>query len=155
MRISMLRNRSRLGRMLVNCMFVLAGMVEVGQSALPEEARPSQSSTRLYADSSQTLADSSAMRRAIMVSVLQRLKPRYNAGYHAAPLHPYFRDEQRMINDMRRLVIFVDRNVVRGFESVPELFEIARKLPAAKQTTIIRLAVAGSVPTGSTGQLGG
>jgi hypothetical protein len=34
---------------------------------------------------------------------------------------------------------------VRGFESVPELFEIAQKLPAAKQTAIIRFAVAGSV----------
>lgn len=80
-----------------------------------------------------------------MVSVLQRLKPRYDAGYRAAPLHPYFRDEQRVINDMRRLLMFVDRNAVRGFESVPELFEIAQKLPIAKQTAIIRFAVAGSV----------
>lgn len=141
----MLGNWSLLGGMLVKSIFILAGMAEVCQSALPAEARAAQSSARLYADSSQTRADSSAMRRAIMVSVLQRLKPRYNAGYHAAPLHPYFRDEQRMVNDMRRLVIFVDRNVVRGFESVPELFEIAQKLPAAKQTAIIRLAVAGSL----------
>lgn len=141
----MLGNWSLLGGMLVKSIFVLAGMAEVCQSALPEEARPSQSAAKLCADSSQTRADSSATRRAVMVSVLQRLKPRYHAGYRAAPLHPYFRDEQRMVNDMRRLVIFVDRNVVRGFESVPELFEMAQKLPAAKQTAIIRLAVAGSV----------
>ncbi len=141
----MLVKWSRLGGTLVKSIFVLAGMVVDGQSAPPEEAGPCQSSARFYADSTQTRADSSAMRRAIMVSVLQRLKPRYNAGYHAAPIHPYFRDEQRMVIDMRRLVIFVDRNAVRGFESVPELFEIAQKLPAAKQTAIIRLAVAGSV----------
>jgi hypothetical protein len=56
-----------------------------------------------------------------------------------------FRDDQRPVNDMRRLVYFVDKNVLRGFESVPELVAIARRLPAAKQTAIIRLAVAGSV----------
>lgn len=141
----MLGNWSLLGGMLVKSIFILAGMAEAGQSALLEEARASQSSAKLCADSAQTHIDSSAARRAIMVSVLQRLKPRYNAGYHAAPIHPYFRDEQRVVNDMRRLVMFVDRNLVRGFESVPELFEIAQKLPAAKQTAIIRLAVAGSV----------
>jgi hypothetical protein len=129
----------------VKAVFIWAGMVEVCQSALLEEARPSQSAAKLYADSSQTRVDSSATRRAIMLSVLQRLKPRYHAGYHTAPLHPYFRDEQRVVTDMRRLVIFVDRNLVRGFESVPELVEMAQKLPAAKQTAIIRLAVAGSV----------
>jgi hypothetical protein len=141
----MLGNRSLLGGMLVKSIFILAGMAEVCQSARPEAARPSQSATKLCADSSRTRADSSATPRAIMVSVLQRLKPRYDAGYRAAPIHPYFRDEQRVINDMRRLVIFVDKNVVSGFESVPELAEIARKLPAHKQTAIIRLAVAGSV----------
>jgi hypothetical protein len=145
MRIVIFENWRLLGGMLVKSMFVLAGMAEVCQSALPEDARPSQSSAELSADSSRTRADSSATRRAMMVSVLERLKPRYDAGYRAAPLHPYFRDEQRVINDMRRLVIFVDRNVVRGFESVPELFEIAHKLPTAKQTAIIRFAVAGSV----------
>jgi hypothetical protein len=145
MRVAMSGNWSLLGGMLVKSIFVLAGMAEVCQSALPREARSSQSPAKLCADSSQIRADSSATRRAIMVSVLQRLKPRYNAGYHAAPIHPYFRNEQRVVGDMRRLLIFVDRNAVRGFESVPELFEIAQKLPAAKQTAIIRLAVAGSV----------
>lgn len=141
----MLRNWSLFGGMLVKSIFILAGMAEVCHSALAEEARPSQGTATLCADSSRTRADSSATRRAIMVSVLQRLKPRYNAGYQAAPIHPYFRDEQQAVNDMRRLVILVDRNAVRGFESVPELVEIAQKLPAAKQTAIIRLAVAGSV----------
>lgn len=141
----MLGNWNLLGGILVKSIVVLAGMGGICQSAPPEEARPSQSPAKLYADSAQTHIDSSATRRAIMVSVLQRLKPRYNAGYHAAPIHPYFRDEQRVVHDMRRLLIFVDRNLVRGFESVPELVEIAQKLPAAKQTAIIRLAVAGSV----------
>jgi hypothetical protein len=77
--------------------------------------------------------------------VLQRLRPRYDAGYHTAPIHPYFRDEQRVISDMRRLVFFVDNGMILGFESVPELVDIVRKLPIAKQTAIIRMAVAGSV----------
>jgi hypothetical protein len=144
-RIAMLRSWRRLGGMLVKSIFVLAGMVVEGQSASSIEVEPRQSAARVCVDSSQTRADSSAARRAIMVSVLQRLKPRYHAGYHAAPVHPYFRDENRMVIDMRRLVMFVDRNAVRGFESVPELFEITQKLPATKQTAIIRLAVAGSL----------
>ncbi|MDZ7344207.1 MAG: hypothetical protein ONA90_06795 [candidate division KSB1 bacterium] len=80
-----------------------------------------------------------------MTAVIQRLRPGFDAGYRTAPLHPYFRNEGQMLYDLRRLVNFVDRKAIVGFESVPELVAIARKLPEAKQTAIIRTAVAGSV----------
>jgi hypothetical protein len=78
-------------------------------------------------------------------AALQRIRLRIDAGYHTPPVHPYFRDERRVIADMRRLVYFVDKRFVMGVESLPELVEIARKLPLAKQTAIIQMAAAGSV----------
>jgi hypothetical protein len=96
------------------------------------------------ADSSQIPADSSTAPLIAISSALQRIRSRLDAGYHTAPIHPYFRDDQRVINDMRRLVFLADHNAVRGVESIPELIDIARRLPAAKQTAIIRLAAAGS-----------
>jgi len=70
---------------------------------------------------------------------------RIDAGYHTPPAHPYFRDEYRVIQDMRRLLYFVNPHSVHGYESVPEMFSRARSLPAHKQTEILRVAVAGSV----------
>ena len=73
------------------------------------------------------------------------LRLRINAGYQLAPMHAYFRDEYRPIQDMRRLVLFVDPNAIFGLESVPELVEIGRKFPESKQTEIIGVAAAGAV----------
>ena len=72
-----------------------------------------------------------------------RLPFEIDAGYHSPPVHPYFRDEYRLILDMRRLVTFVDRNAIIGMESLPELFEIGRNLPEQKQTEILRMAMVG------------
>ncbi len=70
---------------------------------------------------------------------------RIDAGYHTPPAHPYFRDEYRIIQDMRRLLYFVTPHSVHGYESVPEMFSRARSLPVSKQTELLRVAVAGSV----------
>lgn len=70
---------------------------------------------------------------------------RIDAGYHTPPMHPYFRDEYRIIRDMRRLLYFVNRHKVHGYESIPEMVDKAQKFPVDKQTEIIRVAVAGSV----------
>ncbi len=74
------------------------------------------------------------------------LRFRFNidGGYHTPPVHPYFRDAYRIIQDMRRLLHFIDHRKIHGYESVPELFAIARKLPQNKQVEILRAAVAGS-----------
>ncbi len=96
-------------------------------------------------DSLQTPADTTAAPRISISSALERIRSRLDAGYHTPPIHPYFRDEQRVINDMRRLVFLADKRVVRGVESVPELITIAQQMSVVRQTTIIRLAMAGSV----------
>ncbi|MGH7495193.1 MAG: hypothetical protein ACREOO_22715 [bacterium] len=68
-----------------------------------------------------------------------------DAGYHTPPVHPYFRDEYRVIQDMRRLLLFVDPYAIHDLTSVPEMFAIARSMPEAKQAQIIGAALAGSV----------
>jgi hypothetical protein len=75
------------------------------------------------------------------------LRFRFNidAGYRKPPVHPYFRDDYRLIQDMRRLLHFIDHRKIHGYESVAELFAIARRLPKPKQTEILRVAVAGSL----------
>jgi len=69
---------------------------------------------------------------------------RIDAGYHTPPVHPYFRDDYRIIQDMRRLLYFVNRYAVHGYESVPDMVDKARKFPVDKQTEVIRIAIAGS-----------
>lgn len=73
-----------------------------------------------------------------------RFKFEVDAGYHLPPVHPYFRDEYRILQDVRRLIQFVDRYAVQGMESLPELKTLAESMPVKKQTEIIRFAVAGS-----------
>lgn len=78
-------------------------------------------------------------------SAKTRYHYRIDAGYRLPPSHPYFRDEYRIIQDMRRLLYFVSPHSVHGYESVPEMFSKARSLPVSKQTEILRVAVAGSI----------
>jgi hypothetical protein len=112
---------------------------------LLEQNRAPETIAANLLDSLQTPADTTALPRISISSALERIRSRLDAGYHAAPVHPYFRDEQRVINDMRRLVFLADKRVVRGVESIPELIEIAQKMSVPRQTTIIRMAAAGSV----------
>ncbi len=74
-----------------------------------------------------------------------RYHARLDAGYHTPRVHPYFRDEYRVIQDIRRLVLFIDPFVLIGLEGMPEMLGIVQRFPEAKQTEMLRVAVAGSV----------
>lgn len=127
---------------------ILALLVMLGSLEAQEIILLEQTHSPLPAslpDSSQTPADTTASPRLSLASGIERIRARLDAGYHTPPIHPYFRDEQRVINDMRRLVFIADHGAVRGVESVPELVDIAQKMAPAKQTMIIRFAAAGSV----------
>ncbi len=64
-------------------------------------------------------------------------------SYHVRPRPPYFRDDYRLVQDLRRLVQMVEYRAVHGYESVNELVQIARQLPTQKQTAMIGMAVTG------------
>jgi len=136
---------SRFCEVLAKALFVLANTAAGQEVMLYEEARTPQTTIASRTDSSQIHADSTTVAPISISSASQRLRQRIDAGYHTPSIHPYFRNDQRAINDMRRLVFLVDKAAVRGVESIPELVAIARKLPVAKQTAIIRFAAAGSV----------
>ncbi len=89
--------------------------------------------------------DSAAVTLTTADSASLRLRFDIDAGYHQPPVHPYFRDEYRILQDVRRLLDFVAPYRVQGMESLPELKAIAEALPGARQTEIIRVAVAGSI----------
>lgn len=78
-------------------------------------------------------------------SVRTRYHARLDAGYHTPRVHPYFRDEYRVIQDIRRLILFVDPYVLIGLEPMQEMLGIARLFPSDKQHEMIRVAVAGSL----------
>ena len=76
--------------------------------------------------------------------VATTLRFTYDAGYRLGPVHPYFRDDYRIVNDIRRLYNYVDRNVLRGLEPMPVLYEMVDRLPADKQGELIGAAIMGS-----------
>lgn len=78
-------------------------------------------------------------------SMRRRLPFDIDAGYRRPPVHPYFRDEYRILHDVRQLLQFVDRRAIHGMESLPEMKALAESMPPQKQTEIIRTAVAGSL----------
>ncbi len=78
-------------------------------------------------------------------SAKRHWKARLDAGYHTSPLHPYFRDEYRVIQDVRRLLLFIDPLALPELASLPEMFAIASAMPQSRQTQVIGAAVAGSV----------
>lgn len=89
--------------------------------------------------------DSAAVKLTTSDSAGLRVRFDIDAGYHRPSVHPYFRDEYRVLQDVRRLLDFIAPNRVQGMESLPELKAIAEAMPSAKQTEIIRVAVAGSI----------
>lgn len=129
----------------VKSIFVSTGLWGFESSAFSTGAGLPLNHAAVCADSSREQAAVDTLQRAPIAVVLQRLRPRLDAGYRTGPLHPYFGDDQRLNNDMRRLVFLVDKNSVRGVESVPELITIVRQLPVTKQTAVIRFAAAGSI----------
>jgi hypothetical protein len=78
-------------------------------------------------------------------SLRTRYHARLDAGYHTPRVHPYFRDEYRVIQDLRRLILFVDPYVLIGLEPMQELLGVVQLFPQDKQNEMIRVAVAGSV----------
>ena len=78
-------------------------------------------------------------------SLRTRYHTRLDAGYHTPRVHPYFRDEYRVIQDSRRLILFIDPYVLIGLEPMPEMLGIVYRFPEDKQHEMIRVAVAGSV----------
>jgi len=68
-----------------------------------------------------------------------------DAGYHTPPVHPYFRDEYRVLQDMRRLILFINPVAIQDMASVPEMLAAARAMPEDRQTEIIGTAIAGSI----------
>ncbi len=90
-----------------------------------------------------TRADAPAAAR--LDSARWRLPYDIDAGYRRPPVHPYFRDEYRILHDVRQLLQFVDRHAIHGMESLPEMKALAESMPPQKQTEIIRTAVAGSL----------
>lgn len=78
-------------------------------------------------------------------SLRTRYHTRLDAGYHTPRVHPYFRDEYRVIQDIRRLILFIDPYVLIGLEPMPEMLGIVYRFPEEKQHEMIRVAVAGSV----------
>ncbi len=91
------------------------------------------------ADTAMTLSVSS-----LPDSAQLRWQARIDAGYHTPPVHPYFRDEYRVIQDLRRLLMFVNPAIIQDLASMPEMVEAARALPESRQNEIIAAAIAGS-----------
>ena len=65
------------------------------------------------------------------------------AGIRRPRIHPYFRDEYWVMRDLRRLVQTVAPAGLNGYETVEDLVEIGQQLPIEKQTTIVKMAIAG------------
>ncbi len=93
-------------------------------------------------DSAATATPASSLRPD---SLRTRYHARLDAGYHTPRVHPYFRDEYRVINDVRRLLLYIDPYALIGLESMPQMLGIVWRLPENEQTEMIRVAVAGSI----------
>lgn len=78
-------------------------------------------------------------------SAKPRWQARLDAGYRTPAVHPYFRDEYRVIQDLRRLLSFVDPHALPELASVPEMLAIVQAMPPARQNRVIGAAIAGSI----------
>ncbi len=93
-------------------------------------------SQRIIADSVSVIAEKR--------DSLSRHAPyRIGIQHQARPLHPYFRDRYRVIQDMRRLVRMFNYSEVEGYESMDRLVAICRRLPLHQQSKLIAMAMAG------------
>lgn len=93
----------------------------------------------------QIIADSVVTTVSEKESLVRHSVYKIDANHRSHPLHPYFRDSYRVIQDLRRLVRMFNYPAVEGYESISDLVEICRKLPAPKQTAMISMAIAGGV----------
>ncbi|MBN2011462.1 hypothetical protein JW960_19170 [candidate division KSB1 bacterium] len=84
-------------------------------------------------------------------STHQKFVNAINARYHKAPVHPRFRDQYRVLQDIRRLFRMVDRRSINGYEPIDQLAEIGQQLPIEKQRLMIGAAAAGGVASVAAG----
>ena len=61
------------------------------------------------------------------------------------PVNPYFRDEYRLVKDLRKLVRFIDRRSVNGYESMGNLVQISSNFSNGQKNKMISAALAGGV----------
>ena len=78
-------------------------------------------------------------------SLFSKRRLKFDDGRHSRPMHPYFRDQYRVVQDMRRLVLMFNRSAVNGYESMNDLVEACRNLPEQKQTEMLYTAMAGGL----------
>ncbi len=93
--------------------------------------------------SQRIIADSMAIIPEKRDSLVQHSKYRFDACHQPRPVHPYFRDRYRFIQDMRRLVRMFNYSAVEGYETVDELIDLCRRLPEHEQSRLIAMAMAG------------
>jgi len=70
---------------------------------------------------------------------------KFDDGQRSRPMHPYFRDGYRIIQDMRRLVRMFNHGAVNGYESMSDLVDVCRKFPEYKQAEMLYTAMAGGL----------
>ncbi len=78
-------------------------------------------------------------------SVHFKFKKSLNERYVTAPMHSRYRDQYRVIQDIRRLFRMVDRRSIHGYESIDQLAEAGQHMPHFKQRLVIGAAAVGGV----------
>ncbi len=63
--------------------------------------------------------------------------------YTTQKIHPYFRDEFRVWDDLRSLVNFAEPKSLGGYESIEDMVDLARELSHERQLNLVYAAIAG------------
>ncbi len=146
--VKLIHSFTRLGRVChlflifnSSCVFIFIALIIIPQDALTSDEQT------IFSPSDQFPADTVTIPVAITErdSSVYQSNLKWNQNYQSHPVHPYFRDRYRIIQDMRRLVQMFDYRAVQGYESMSELVDICRKLPDYKKTEMIFTALAGGV----------
>jgi hypothetical protein len=77
-------------------------------------------------------------------SLLQAIFNKKNRT-RSQPMNGYFRDGYRIMKDLRKLVRFIDRRSVNGYESINNLVQISSNFSKDQKDKMIGAAVAGGV----------
>lgn len=97
-----------------------------------------------FSEPGKTISDSISITKSTLDSSTIHTKLKFNSDRRFYPVNSYFRDEYRIIRDMRRLVYMFDHRI-NGYESMDELFKICQSLPEGVQTKMICTAFAGGI----------
>ena len=93
-------------------------------------------------ESDKTISDSVLIAKSTSDSFTIYSKIKLNTDHPSYSVNSYFRDEYRIVRDMRRLVQMFDYPI-HGYESMEELFKICQNFPETVQTKMICTAFAG------------